>query len=186
VTASETASANAASQAGEAIVGAIRELRHAVVALHPVTLEQSGVATAIKAIADLQAGRGSFEVTLNVEPRAGGLRDQLIVSLAQELLSNVTQHAQATHVTVTLRRTAKGIVFEVADDGLGMNPARPREALERGHVGLASIAMRVESLGGSFQLTSSPGEGTRVRSVIPVEAPDARASSEPAARRATR
>jgi PAS domain S-box-containing protein len=158
-----------ASQAREAIVGAIRELRNAVVALHPVTLEQGGLAAAIKAIADLHARRGGFQVTLDVAPRASGLRDQLIVSLAQELLSNVAQHAQASHVTITAHRRQRGVVFEMIDDGRGMDPGRPREALDRGHVGLASVAMRVESLGGSFQLTSSPGEGTRVRCVIPVD-----------------
>ncbi|MGH2928082.1 MAG: ATP-binding protein, partial [Solirubrobacteraceae bacterium] len=156
-------------QARETIVGAIRELRNAVVALHPVTLEQGGLASAIKAIADLHANRAGFDVSLNVEPDAGGLRDQLIVSLAQELLSNAAQHAQARHVTIALRRAQAGILFEVADDGAGMSRARPRRALDRGHVGLASIAMRVESLGGSFQLTSSPGDGTRVRTVIPVD-----------------
>ncbi len=156
-----------AAPARQAIVGAIRELRNAVVALHPVTLEQGGLASALKAIADLHARRGGFEVALKVEPQAGGVRDQLIVSLARELLSNVAQHAQAGHVTITLRRTASGLTFEVADDGRGMDPGRPREALDRGHVGLASVGMRVESLGGTFQLTSSPGEGTRVRSLIP-------------------
>ena len=171
-----------ASQASEAIVGAIRELRNAVVALHPVTLDQGGVASAIKAIADLHAGRGGFEVMLKVEPRARGVRDQLIVSMAQELLSNVARHAQATHVTVALRRTRKGIVFEVADDGAGMSPARPREALDRRHVGLASVAMRLEALGGSLQLTSSPGEGTRVRCLIPVDAPHAHGGSARPAR----
>jgi PAS domain S-box-containing protein len=176
---------DAASQALEAIVDAIRELRNAVVALHPVTLEQGGLTAALKAIADLHAGRGGFEVTLNLAPRASGLRDQLIVSLAQELLSNTAQHAQANHVAITLRRTRKGIVFEVTDDGRGMNPARPREALDQGHVGLASIAMRVESLGGRFQLTSSPGEGTRICSVIPVKAADAPASSAPGPHQAT-
>lgn len=170
-----SAEADVAAQAGETIVDAIRELRNAVVALHPVTLEQGGLAGALKAIADLHVGRGAFEATLNVEPRAGGLRDQLIVSLAQELLSNAAQHAQASHVTITLRRTPQGIMFEVADDGLGMDPGRPGAALDQGHVGLASVAMRVESLGGSFQLTSSPGGGTRIRSLIPVDPPEAQA-----------
>ena len=115
---------DAASRGREAIVAAIRELRNAVVALHPVTLEQAGLPSAIKAIADLHAKRGGFEVTLNIEPRVSGLRDQLIVSLAQELLSNIGKHAQASHVTITLRRTRNRIVFEVADDGRGMTPAR--------------------------------------------------------------
>jgi two-component system, NarL family, sensor kinase len=176
---------DAASQALEAIVDAIRELRNAVVALHPVTLEQGGLTAALKAIADLHAGRDGFEATLNLEPRGGGERDQLIVSLAQELLSNIAQHAQAGHVTITLHRLQNRIVFEVADDGRGMTPARRQQALDQGHVGLASVAMRVESLGGSFQLTSSPGEGTRVCSVIPVKAPDAPAGSAPGPHQAT-
>ncbi|MGN6868833.1 MAG: ATP-binding protein [Solirubrobacteraceae bacterium] len=162
-----------AAQAREAIVGAIGELRNAVVALHPVTLEQGGLASALKAIADLHARRGGFEVSLNVKPRTVGLRDQLLVSLAQELLSNVVQHAQARHVTITLRQAQQGIVLEVADDGRGMDATRPREALDQGHVGLASVAMRVESLGGTFQITSSPGEGTRVQVMIPIDPPDA-------------
>jgi len=164
-----------AAQAREAIVGAIGELRNAVVALHPVTLEQGGLASAVKAIADLHARRGGFEASLNVRPRTSGLRDQLIVSLAQELLSNVVQHAQARHVTITLRRTEEGIVFEVADDGRGMETTRPRQALDQGHVGLASVAMRVESLGGTFQVATRPGEGTCVQVMIPVDSLDAHA-----------
>jgi PAS domain S-box-containing protein len=161
-----------AAQAREAIVGAIGELRNAVVALHPVTLEQGGLASALKAIADLHARHGGFEASLNVRPGTSGLRDQPIVSLAQELLSNVVQHAQARRVTVSLRRTAEGIVFEVADDGCGMDATRPRRALDQGHVGLASVAMRVESLGGTFQIATGPGEGTCVQVMIPVDSLD--------------
>lgn len=164
-----------AAQAREAIVAAIGELRNAVVALHPVTLEQGGLASALKAIADLHARRGGFEASLNVRPRTSGLRDQLIVSLAQELLSNAARHAQARHVTITLRRTEEGIVFEVADDGRGMDSTRPRQALDQGHVGLASVAMRVESLGGTFQIATSPEEGTRVQIMIPVDSQDVQA-----------
>jgi PAS domain S-box-containing protein len=158
-------------QAREAVVEAISELRNAVVALHPVTLAQGGLAAAIKATADVHARRGGFEVTLDLAPDASGIRDQLIVSLAQELLNNVAQHAHASDVTITLRRTRDDIVFEVADDGRGMDPARPREALDRGHVGLASIAMRVESCGGRLELTTDAGEGTRVRVVLPADMP---------------
>jgi len=160
-----------ATQAREAVVEAISELRGAVIALHPVTLAKGGLAAAIKATADVHARRGGFDVTLNVEPDASSSRDQLIVSLAQELLNNVAQHAHASHVTIALRRTREDIVLEVADDGSGMDPARPREALDRGHIGLASIAMRVESCGGRLELTADAGQGTRVRAVLPADTP---------------
>ncbi|HET8672570.1 MAG TPA: GAF domain-containing protein [Thermoleophilaceae bacterium] len=177
-----------ASRATEALVTAIRELRSAVTALHPVMHGRDGLAAAINSIANLHADHAGFEVSVDVEPWAAGQRSQLIISIAQELLSNVTRHAEASHVTITLRRDPGGIAFEVADDGCGMTPSRPEHALDRGYVGLASIAMRVESLGGSFELASSPGAGTRVRTVIPVGTPAARAgssaSSHPSSREA--
>jgi signal transduction histidine kinase len=158
---------DAVTQAREAIAQAIGELRNAVAALHPVTLAKGGLAAAIRATADIHARRGGFEVTLDVAPDAGGARDQLIVSLAQELLNNAARHARASHVSITLHRMAESLVFEVADDGCGMDAGRPGEALARGHVGLASIAMRVEACGGRFQLTTGDGEGTRVRVALP-------------------
>jgi len=170
----------AVARASDAVVQAIAELRNAVAALHPVTLAQGGLAAAVRATAEIYARRGGFEVTLDIASDTGGVRDQLIVSLARELLRNAAEHAQASHVTVTLHRTADEVVVEVADDGRGMDPGRPEEALARGHVGLASIAMRVEACGGRFHLTTRPGEGTRVQLALPAEE-----ASSPAARPTT-
>jgi PAS domain S-box-containing protein len=154
-------------RAREAVVEAITELRDAVTALHPVTRVRGGPLEAIRAIAEVHARRGGFGVSLNVEPEASGVSDQLIVSLARELLSNAAQHSGASHVSISLRRAQDEVVFEVADDGHGMDPDRSREALVGGHIGLASIAMRVEACGGRFQLDTSPGEGTRVQVTLP-------------------
>ncbi|MGN6868831.1 MAG: GAF domain-containing protein [Solirubrobacteraceae bacterium] len=170
---------DAVNQAREAVVEAITELRGAVAALHPVTLEKGGLGAAIKATADAYARRAGFDVTLGVDPEASGIHDQLIVSLAQELVRNAAQHSQARHVAINLRRARDQVVFEVADDGRGMDPGRPREALDGGHVGLASIAMRVEACGGRFQLDSAPGAGTRVRVALP-------AGPKPPSRRGSR
>jgi len=184
--AKETAREDLVGRAKEGVVAAISELRNAVVALHPVTLERGGVLSAIKTSADFHAIRAGFDVSLNVEPEAGGRRDQLIVSLARELLSNVAQHGEADHVSVALRRVKDDLVFEVADDGRGMDPARPREAFDQGHVGLASIALRVESLGGSFELVTNRGEGTRVRVAIPNKTLGDRRDASPASSAAPR
>ncbi|HET8672568.1 MAG TPA: GAF domain-containing protein [Thermoleophilaceae bacterium] len=173
---------DAVRQAGDAVVEAIGELRSAVVALHPVTRARGGIAAAIRAVADIHATRGGFEVALNLQPQASGFHDQLIVSLVRELLANVTQHAQASRVTIGLRRTREHIVFEVADNGCGMGPGRPEEALAQGHVGLASIAMRVESCGGRFELIGNRSEGTRARAVLPA----ARARGSSGSRRGSR
>lgn len=158
-------------RAREGVVEAISELRNAVLALHPVALERDGLPSAIEAISSFHARRSGFALTLDLAPWRGGVCDQLIVSLAQELLNNVAKHAEAKHVTVALRRAADDVVFEVADDGRGMGPGRAAEALDQGHIGLASIVRRVESAGGRVELATSSSGGTRIRSVFPLRSP---------------
>lgn len=169
----------AVTHAREAVLESIEKLRHAVAAVHPVTLAQGGLAAAIQATSAVYVERAGFQVSLDVDPQASGERDRLLVSIAQELLSNIARHAQASHATISLRRVGEDVVFEVADNGIGMHPARPGEALQQSHVGLASIAMRVEAAGGRFELSTRPGEGTRARVVLPADTLADRPSSFP-------
>lgn len=169
---SSSSAIRAVEQATGSLGEAIDELRGAVVALHPATRAAGGVAAALSAVAEVQARRCGFALTLEVAAEATGVRDQLIVSVAQELLNNVAQHAQARRVTVSLRRAGAGIVFEVSDDGCGIASGRREQALADGHIGLASIALRTESAGGRFELVTSPGRGTRVRLTFPAREPD--------------
>jgi signal transduction histidine kinase len=164
-----TATDGVVARAREAVAAAIGELRNVVVALHPVTVEQRGLTSAIEATADFHAAGGGFEVSLSLAPESDGEWDQLIVSLAQELLSNIAQHAEARHVTIVLRRLDESLLFEIADDGRGMDPERAAEALDQGRIGLASIARRVESLGGRFDLMTDRGKGTRARVLLPAD-----------------
>jgi signal transduction histidine kinase len=59
-------------------------------------------------------------------------------------------------------------VMQVSDDGCGLETAQLSSAVERGHIGLASSAERVEALGGDLQIDSDPGRGTRIRTTLPV------------------
>jgi signal transduction histidine kinase len=79
----------------------------------------------------------------------------------------VVKHAQATKLEVTVHDEGESLAIEVSDDGRGMEPGRPLEALRSGHVGLASARERVEALGGSFQIESEPGTSTRVQVLVP-------------------
>ena len=147
----------------------IPQLRSVLVDLHPGLLTSEGLAPALRAMTDAQALRGSFQVELNVDAAAEGAGDALLLSLARELLINVVKHAQASTVAVTVRRESGGVVLEVVDDGVGFAPARRAEALAGGHIGLASSAERVESLGGRVEIDSEPGRGTRVIATVPRE-----------------
>ena len=93
----------------------------------------------------------------------------MVLSVVRELLTNITRHAGARRVGVSLRRCAGELQLEVWDDGCGIELSRPEQALSDGHIGLASVAQRVEALAGEFELDSAPGFGTTVRACIPLQ-----------------
>jgi two-component system NarL family sensor kinase len=107
---------------------------------------------------------------VRVGPDAAGQHDQLVLSLARELLVNAAKHAEAHEVTVALARTDGQLLLEVADDGRGISPGRLADAPGEGHIGLASCAQRVEALGGRFVVGARPAGGTRVRATLPAAA----------------
>src|SRR6185437_13479937 len=111
-------------RAREGIERAVQLLREAVFNLHPVVLEHAGLASAIRAVADHQGRRGGFECEIEVDRQATGVHDELILSLARELLTNVAKHAEAEKVEVAVRREDKEIALEVSDDGVGMDKRR--------------------------------------------------------------
>jgi two-component system NarL family sensor kinase len=141
-----------------------------MVDLHPVAFEVAGLESALGAVVDQQARQGSFACELSIDPAAGGVRDNLVIALARELLTNAAKHADASRVRVTVRRTADAILLEVADDGSGIPDGRLAAALREGHIGLASSIQRVEAVGGTFTVSPAPGGGTAVAVTLPTAA----------------
>jgi two-component system NarL family sensor kinase len=154
--------------AREGVERAVRRLREAVHALHPVVLQHGGLEAAMQAAADQAARQGSFTTHVAVDPDATGLRDELVMSLARELLNNCAKHADAQAVRVAVRRDDGAVVLEVADDGCGLDLVAVAEAPMNGHIGLASLTQRVEAVGGTLDLQAAAGGGTTVRAKLPV------------------
>jgi signal transduction histidine kinase len=158
------------SRARNGVREAIRETRRAVFDLHPVALEHAGLQAAIEAVATHHAERSDLRLALELSEDVDRTsHDQLILSLVRELVANASKHAAGASVCVRLRRVEDQIALEIGDDGPGMEQRRPRDALQEGHIGLASSAQRVEALGGTFELETAVGTGTRVRVLIPAE-----------------
>ena len=155
-------------RAHEVVAAAIGRLREALLALHPVTLEQGGLDQAMGAVARSAARQGGFEVDVDLAPDAIDLHDEHVLAVARELLTNAARHSGATRVTVKLRRSAYAVELEIADDGRGMPPGRRESALAQGHIGLASVTERVQQAGGTFELESSSA-GTVARARLPLQ-----------------
>ncbi len=95
--------------------------------------------------------------------RAGEVAQVTIYRLIQEAVTNVLRHARASHVRVAIRREGDGFRVLVADDGRGFDTRCTRG------LGLHGMRERVQGLGGSFEVETACGKGTRIRAWIPDE-----------------
>jgi len=121
----------------------------------------------VEALVADQRRREGFAVSIRIDDAAIGLRDRLVFSILRELVRNAARHARATRVSLDVKAHAAVLLVVVEDDGQGFDPASRTSAIQRGHVGLASIAERVEAIGGSLAVESEPTRGTRVMARIP-------------------
>ena len=137
--------------------------------LHPSVLEDLGLAEALKAECDRFTRQESIPVHVrlgeNLEPAAQDMALGLF-RVAQEALRNVTRHARARMVTVSLRRLDSGLQLTVQDDGAGFDPTLPRD---HPSLGLESMRERVQLLGGEFDIESAPGQGTTILAWLPLK-----------------
>jgi two-component system NarL family sensor kinase len=163
-------------RAHEVVEAAIARLREAMLALHPVTLEQGGLEQAVGAVARQAARQGAFEIELRLDPEALGREDELVLAVSRELLTNAARHSGAGKVSLSLADTGEGLELVIADDGRGIASGRQDEALAEGHIGLASVNERVRAAGGQFELSTSPA-GTRAVARLPTGTTEATEAS---------
>jgi len=161
------ASQQALDRADEALAQTIGQLREAVFDLHPYVLDEAGLEAALRSLAQRTASRAQLALQLHLEFPGRHPQEQLLYSAARELLANVVQHAEATGVAVALTADGVDLSLVVADDGRGFPRDRPAEALADGHVGLASQRVRIETVGGTLDVTSN-GDGTRAEIRMPL------------------
>ena len=131
---------------------AVSQIREVMLDLHPVQLQVGGLESALRAICAQQAAAGGFACAVRIEPGAAGRRDELVLSLARELLRNAGKHAQAERVEVSVALEESAIRLDVVDEVVGLAQDRLPQALGAGHIGLASSRERAEAIGGAFRV----------------------------------
>lgn len=141
--------------------------------LRPVALDELGLRSAVEyGVQQWQRRHPAVRCSFSAEGELDDLSEQLNITLyrlAQECLTNVAKHAQATRVTIALVRAVNAqhesdeVRFSFEDDGRGFDPGLRGQGL-----GLVGLRERVEALDGNFDLQSAPGKGARIRASIPV------------------
>ncbi len=146
----------------------MRALRTLLVDLYPQDRREEGIDAALDALAQPLRSRGlAVSLDTRVEHPLDQDTEEIVYRATQEALRNVVRHAAATAVDITLTANGDGTRLMIADDGRGMSAADLAEQRAAGHMGLALLADRVQSLGGQVAIASEPGRGTRVTIEIP-------------------
>ena len=142
--------------------------------LRPGILDDLGLVEALKdAIAAWQERNPNTHCRFNVSGDLENLGERINITvyrIVQECLTNISKHAQAENVTITLTRTAGSLQLDVKDDGRGMNVSAPRSGL-----GLIGMRERVESLSGEFSLDAREGKGLSIMISVPLNGEEAQA-----------
>jgi two-component system NarL family sensor kinase len=151
----------------EAIDVTIAELREEIFNLHPHVLDHVGLSAALEQVGRRHARDGEVCVVVDVHSDGALVHRQVLFALGRELLDNAAKHAGASEIRLTLERDDRGVRLEVQDDGCGIADGRMRRALLDGHIGLAAVCERVAVLGGTVDIATARGAGTRIRVALP-------------------
>lgn len=151
----------------ERVREAIARLRNLLFDVHPATLERDGLRASLHAYLERmhEAGGPAFTLVDRTEGEPAPATRATLYRIAQEALTNVRRHAEATRVDVELRAADGAIIMRIADDGIGL-PAGPQAAQE-GHLGMTTMRERAELAGGALRLSSRPGAGTAIEVRLP-------------------
>jgi signal transduction histidine kinase len=154
----------------ERLGGQADGLRRLINDLRPASLDRLGLAPAIETLAErVRADAPCLEVDLDLQLEADEGRVGLDVEVAafrivQEALTNVMRHARADQVQVRVLRRDAAVEITVSDDGRGLTA----EADTTTGVGLIGMRERAAAVGGTLEVCSPAGGGTRVRAVLPL------------------
>jgi signal transduction histidine kinase len=150
------------------VVSTLHDVRRLAVELRPAALDDFGLVPAIERLVGTVAEQSGLTVDFQAglaDERLPTEAETALYRIAQEALTNVLKHAQATHVTVLLGRTDRTVRLVVQDDGRGFDPAEGRD----GGVGLVGMRERLALVAGRLTVESTEGAGTMLSAEVPLQ-----------------
>jgi len=134
--------------------------------LHPAKLKLIGLVAALQGLRR-ELSNQNIAIAFNHKDVPANIPEELALCLfriVQEALHNAIKYSQGRHVTVDLRGRPSGLALTIVDDGVGFDV----KTTWRKGLGLISMRERLEAVGGSLEVISTPGAGTRLEVAVPV------------------
>jgi signal transduction histidine kinase len=150
----------------------VREIRSMLFTLRPIILETEGLVAALNQYADnLQESDGlpvtveadRYEECLDLEAQG------VVFAILEEAVNNARKHARASRVWVRLAVQGDTFVAQVQDNGRGFDVDAVESGYgSRGSLGMVNLRERSELVGGTLNIESTPGQGTRITLLVPI------------------
>jgi signal transduction histidine kinase len=154
----------------DALHGVIRDIRNFIFGLRPLLLESGGLIDGLRSLADdIQRNTAISIEVAGDEPHQLPIHTMAeALAISREALSNVARHSGASLASVSVEGADDTVRLEVADNGLGFESSGD---IPPGHHGLANMTSRAVALGGTLEVDSRPGAGTRIIAMLPYRPP---------------
>jgi signal transduction histidine kinase len=169
LTGHDQSAVDAALQRVRAVLGQVDgEIKRIIRDLRPPSLDALGLPPAITRYAEHFQTFTGLVCQVQVLGQSRRLPPEAetgIYRVMQEALQNAAAHARASRTVVRLHFGPRGVELDVEDDGQGF---APQQVPQDGHLGLAGMHERAQNLGGSLEIDSGPGSGTRIRLRVPI------------------
>jgi signal transduction histidine kinase len=138
--------------------------------LRPAMLEDLGLVPTLRSFVKSFSDRTGTQINFNATPDVEKLEIEQKTALyrvAQESLTNIAKHAEASYGAVKIHKVRNGIELEIKDNGKSFRVDDPTSANRKKRLGLLGIQERVRLANGEFQVQSTPGKGTKLKVWIP-------------------
>ena len=160
-------------QLSEAAREAYADVREGILGLRTSLGEDRGFVETLQDYLERWQGQSDVAVELllsppGYDPRLAPMSEVQLLRIIQEALSNVRKHARARHAWVRVSPAGPSVEVVVEDDGVGFDPDGLRRT-DLPRFGMATMRERAEAAGGTFEIATVPGGGTRVTVRLPAE-----------------
>jgi len=156
----------------EMINSTTQQMYELIMALRPSVLDELGLAAALRSLAKRVLPADRFVFTLESDQLKNRLQPSIETALYrifQEALSNIVRHSAADRVNITLSQRGRVFEGEISDNGKGINLETGNRETDHPHgLGILGMQERVAQVGGTIDIKSGPGEGTRISIRIPL------------------
>ena len=149
-----------------------RDIHRTASDLRPIALDDFGLYRAVETFAARWGERCGVRVDLQAVGIVGRMAPEVetaVYRIIQEALTNVFKHAQATNVSIVLKREGRQLRIIVEDDGAGFNPSLVEQDGTLPHLGLSGILERLSLIGGTMVIESILGSGATLFIQVPLQ-----------------